>query len=511
MTTMYEKLRAIETVRERRKAGGGPAEIDKQHQKGRLTARERLDKLLAPGTFQEIDLWSDAYKTGFDIDEVDIPGDALIAGWGEVDGRPIYVWAQDAILMGGTMAEIHIAKIVRVMEKALIERLPIVGIYDSEGVRIENAVTAHAHCTFGTMMRFQTISSGVIPQISLIMGLCVGGAALSAALSDFTFMVRNTSYMHVAPSPPGMKSEEYGEARMHARVSGGCDILAKDDEDCIQKCKELLSYLPLNNLEKPPVLTTRDDSNRTSDKLMEIVPTDSAKFFDMRDVIREVVDNGAYLELRADYARNLTTGFARFDGQPVGILASNSIWRGGCMDVASSDKYARFTRFCDAFNIPLIYMADCPAFFPSVEEERLGILRHGTTVIHAISEVTVPKITVFVRKCYGGAAMVYPGNMVKTDRMLAWPTVERGVMGAEGLAAVMYKGRLDRAATPEERSEIWTIAVKRMEEAVERFSRISNEDYIDPRQTRPAIIQSLRTLSHKKMERPARKHEDINL
>lgn len=511
MATMYEKLQAIETERERREIGGGPAELEKQHQKGKLTARERLDGLLDPGTFQEIDLWSDAYKTGFDIDETDIPGDAVIAGWGEVDDRPIYVWAQDATLMGGTMAEIHIAKIVRVMEKALLERVPIVGIYDSEGVRVENAVTAHAHCTFGTMMRFQTISSGVIPQIALVMGPCIGGAAISAALSDFTFMVRNTSYMHVAPPPSGMKSEEYGEARMHARVSGNCDVLAANDEDCLQRCKELLAFLPSNNKDRPPIIDTGDDPNRTDEELMEIVPAESAKWFDMREIIKHVADNGYYFETRKDYAQNLSVGFVRFDGQPAGIIANNSIWRGGCEDVKSSDKHARFTRFCDAFNIPIVYFADCPAFFPSIEEERMGILRHGTMVIHSTSEVTAPRISIFVRKVYGGATLAMPSNFSKVDRMLAWPTVERGVMGPEGLAAVMYKGRLDRAQTPEERKEIWQEAVKRMDQTVERFSRIANEDYIDPRQTRPLIIKSLKCAANRTLERPARKHENINL
>ncbi len=511
MATMREKLQAIETARERFKLGGGLPEIEKQHAKGKLTARERIDKLLDPGSFQEVDPWSGAYKTGFDIDATEIPGDAVVVGYGEINGRPIYLWAQDATLMGGTIAEIHIAKIVRVMEKALTEMVPIIGIYDSEGPRIQNLVLAHEYCTFGTMMRFQTTSSGVIPQISLIMGPCTGSMALSAALSDFVFMVRNTSYMHVAPPPPDVESEKYGEARMHSRASGGCDVLADNDEECLQKCKQLLGFLPANDLQKPLVVDTGDDPNRCDEELMDIVPVESSKWFDMREVIKRVVDNGYYFELKKDYAMNLSVGFSRFDGQTVGIIANNSIWRGGCEDTRSADKHARFTRFCDAFNIPLVYFADCPAFFPSIEEERLGILRHGTMVIHSTAEATVPKISIYVRKVYGGAQLAMPANAQKADRILAWPSVERGVMGPEGLAAVMFKGRLDRAENPEERDKMWKAAVKRMEQAVGRFSRVSNEDYIDPRRTRPVIIKALKCVANKKMERPERKHENINL
>lgn len=511
MATMHERLRAVELERTRRMAGGGDKEIERQHQKGKLTARERVGRLLDPGSFQEIDLWSDAYKTGQLIDEVDLPGDALVAGWGEVKGRPLYVWAQDATLMGGTMAEIHMAKIVRVMEKALTERVPIVGIHDSEGVRIESALTAHAHCTFGTMMRFQTISSGVIPQIALVMGPCIGGAALSAALSDFLFMVKDSSYMHVAPPPPGSSGAEYGGARMHSRSSGCCDFMANSDDDCLKQCRELLSLLPLRNGDRPPIADTGDPPDRAEEELMNIVPEQSFKCFDMREIVKLVADNGHYLELKKDYASNLSTGFVRFAGRPTGVIANNSIHKAGCEDVQSSDKHSRFTRFCDAFNIPIVYFADCPGFLPGVDQERMAILRHGTMVIHSTCEATVPRISVFVRKVYGGAQLAMPSNYVKVDRMLAWPTVERGTMGAEGLAAVMYKGRLDRAGNPDEKKAIWSEAVAKMEQAVGRFSSVANEDYIDPRQTRQLVIKSLKCTENKSQHRPARKHENINL
>jgi len=511
MATMGEKLQAIETARERFKLGGGLAEIERQHAKGKLTARERIDKLLDPGSFQEVELWTGAYKTGFDIDEMEIPGDALVGGYGEVSGHLIYVWAQDATLLGGTITEIHRAKIVRLMERALTEIVPIVGIYDSEGPRVQNEVLAYNYCTYGTMLRFQTLSSGVIPQISLIMGPCIGPMALSAALSDFVFMVRNTSYMHVAPPPPDVESEKYGEARMHSRVSGGCDVLAENDEDCLRKCRELLALLPANNTQKPPVVDTADNPDRISEELMRIVPVEPSKWFDMRDVIRQVVDNGYYFEIKKDYAANLTVGFARFDGQTVGIIANNPIWKGGCEDTKSADKHARFTRFCDAFNIPLVYFTDCPAFFPSIEEERLGILRHGTMVIHATGEATVPKISVYMRKVYGGTNLVMPSTIMKADRVIAWPIIERGVMGPEGMVAVMYKGRLTRAESPEQAEEIRRNGIEKIKVALENFTYTGLDNIIDPRQTRPAIIKALKCLANKKLERPQRKHENINM
>lgn len=511
MVWMLEKLQAIEKKREKRNLKDVLAAVERQHEEGKLTARERINKLLDPGTFYELDPWINAYKTGFDIDGLEIPGDSVVVGWGEINGRPVYVWAQDATVLGGTVAEIHVAKIVRVMEKALTERIPIIGIYDSEGLRIPNESVAHSYCTYSKMMRFQTWSSGVIPQIALVMGPCTGGLALSAALADFILMVKNTGFMHVAPLPAGVDREEYGGAQMHAEISGCCDILAADDEDCLQKCKELLSFLPQNNTQKPPLVDTGDGPERADEELMNIVPSNSAWTYDMREIISLVADNKYYFEVKENYAPNISTGFVRFKGQPAGIIANNPNWIAGVEDTKSSDKHARFTRFCDAFNLPLIYFADCPGFIPSVEQERLGILRHGTMVIHSTSEATVPKISIFVRKTYGGAQLVMPSNWVKADRQLAWPSVERGLMGAESLAAVMFKGRLDRAKSPEERDKIWQDAVREMQEAVNRFSEVANEDYIDPRQTRSAIIKSLKFLSNKTVERAPRKHENINL
>ena len=510
MKSLAERFNEIEESR-KHLTSGKISEIEKQHHKGKLTARERIERLLDPGSFEEIDLWSGAYKTGFDIDEVEIPGDAVVVGRGKVNDRTVYLWAQDYTVMNGTMARIHIAKIVRAMEKALVERVPIVGMYDSQGPRIQDMVVAHGECSYSTMLRFTTISSGVIPQISLIMGPCVGGAALSAAISDFVFMVRDTSYMHVASPPQGMSNEEYGGPRMHSQVSGNCDVLAESDEECLQDARLLLGFLPLNNAQLPPMMDTHDDPNRIDEQLMEMVPADTAKWFDMRKVVKQIVDDGCYFEIKRDYAPCLSVGFASFGGQVVGILANNSMYKAGCMDAKSSDKHARFTRFCDAFNIPLIYLADCPGFLPSVDEEKAGILRHGCMVIHAVAEATVPKILIVVRKLYAGAQLAMPTNIQKVDRILAWASADRGGMGAPELTSVIYKGRLDRAKSSEEREKIWREGIERMEGTLERFRLISNEDFIDPRQTRRVIIRTLRQLGNKKMERPARKHENMNL
>ena len=511
MTTMRDKIERVEAKKQQNRLGGGLEEIEKQHAKGKLTCRERIEKLLDPGSFQEIEMFSGAYSTHFDIDKTSIPGDAEVGGYGEVNGRPIYVWSQDATVLGGKMGEVHLGKIVRLMDKALTERVPIVGIHDSEGFRTENAVLAYNYCNFGTIMRFQTMASGVIPQISLIMGPCTGGAALSTALSDCVFMVRNTSYMHVTPPPPGVTSEEYGEARMHSKESGGCDVLALNDEDCIQKCRDLVSFLPQNNCEPPPIVDTGDDPNRISEQLLEIVPVEDSKWYDMHDVIEQIVDNGHYFELKKDYAPNLIICFSRFDGQTVGIIANNPTWRGGAEDTRSADKHSRFTRLCDAFNIPIVYLADCPAFYPSVEEEKMGILRHGSAVIQATGEATVPKISIYMKKVIGGANLVMASQVMKADRVIGWPTLSRAVVGIAGSVAIIYRGQMARAESEEQADEIKRKGTEMMEAMKEAMAIGGTDDTIDPRQTRPTIIKALRCLANKEQERPARKHENMNL
>lgn len=508
MPSMKDKLQAIEKDREILKLGGGPEEIEKIHKAGKLTARERIEKLIDRGTFREIDLWSEAYSTGFPRDEMDIPGDGVVSGWGEVNGRPVYIWAQDATVLGGSMAEVHIRKIVLAMEKALRERVPVIGIYDSTGLRAESAVTSHAYFTPATMMNFQTRSSGVIPQISLVMGSCFGEAALSASLADFVFMVQDSS-LYVAKPKENTEAVQ-SNARAHAKQSGCCDVLAKNDEECLSLCKDLLSYLPQHNTSVACPAAVKEPTV-SKDELFEMVPVEPNKWFDMRKVIKAVMDGSGYYEVRKDFAMNLTTGFSRLGGQTVGIIGNNSIWRGGCHDVDASDKHARFTRFCDAFNIPLIYFADSPAFYPSVEEERKGILRHGTKVIHSTAEATVPKITLYIRKCYGGGQIAMPGNWMLADRAVAWPSVERGLMGPGELVSILWRKPIQEAKTPEEQKAARDKGVKIMEKAIERFTRTSSEEFIDPRETRAFLLQAMKSLADKKQDRPWRKHENINL
>lgn len=508
MPTMKDKLQAIEKDRAKLRLGGGREAIEKIHRAGKLTARERIEKLLDKGTFQEIDLWSEAYRTGFPRDEMDIPGDGVVVGWGEVNGRPIYIWCQDATVLGGSMAEVHIRKIVVAMEKALRERVPIVGIYDSTGHRTESALTAHSYFTPGAMMNFQTRSSGVIPQIALVMGSCLGAAALSASLADFVFMVQDAAFY--VETSQAKKEGLQSNARVHARQSGCCDVLAKHDEECLSLCKELLSFLPQNNCSGTHLAGPKEPAI-SKEELMEMFPVEPNKWFDMRKVIKAVMDGGQYFEARKDFAQNLTTGFARLNGQTVGIIGNNSIWRGGCHDVDASDKHARFTRFCDAFNIPIIYFADSPAFYPSVEEERKGILRHGTKVIHSTAEATVPKITLYIRKCYGGGQIAMPGNWMLADRAVAWPSVERGLMGPEELVSILWRKPIQEAKTPEEQKAAREKGVKIMEKAIERFTRTSSEEFINPIETRSFLLQALKCLENKKQDRPWRKHENINL
>jgi Acetyl-CoA carboxylase, carboxyltransferase component (subunits alpha and beta) len=511
MSLMHDKLQTIENARMERRLTCGMDGIDRQHEQGKLTARERIDLLMDPGTFQEIDSWADSYQYGVFANEIEIPGDALVAGWGEVNGRPVCVWAQDAAFLDGSMAEIHIAKIVRVMEKALNQRVPVIGIYDSEGYRLQSAIMAQSYCSYGSMLRFQTLSSGVIPQVALIMGPCVGGAALSAPLADFVIMVKGKSFLHLTPVGIDATRESYGGAKMHAAKSGTCAVLAENDEDCLHKCRELLSFLPQSNLETAPLCETQDDPLRADEEIMTIIPDEGKKSYDIRRIVKLIADDHKYLEIQAEYAPNLSVGFARFNGQSVGIIANNPRWLGGSEDYRSSDKHSRFTRFCDAMNIPLVYLADCPGFLPSIEQEHAGILRHGCMVIHSTCEATVPKISIILRKIYGGAQLAMPGNFCKADSLWAWPMAERGIMGTDALVSIIYKGSLDRAESPEEKARIMQEARPKMANAVEKSAFNGNEEMIDPRQTRALIIKALKAQRNKHLIWPDRKHGNINL
>ncbi|MFC2067330.1 acyl-CoA carboxylase subunit beta [Chloroflexota bacterium] len=447
----------------------------------------------------------------FEPDAAGKPADGVVAGYGEIGSRPVFIWSQDATVLKGTLGAVGAKKITEVIEKALQARVPIISIIDSEGERIGDFIQYPHFYSLGSMCQSRVNASGVIPQINLVMGPCVGGLALFANLADFTFMTRNNSYMHVASPPGGITGNELGDSWMHAKTTGCCDVLAESDEDCLQKCRQLLRYLPGNNKEKSPFVDTGDDPNRMEEELLDLVPANEAKTFDMYRLISLVVDNGEFFEISRYWARNLLTVFARMGGQTAGIIANNPQDKGGCMNVDAADKMARFVRFCDAFNIPLIWIADCPAFLPSVEEETRGIIRHGSKTIFSNTLATVPQITIAVRKLYGGGGLAMPGTRLGGDFFVAWPTISRGLMGAEGAAAILYGKELGRIQDEAGKEEQRLIRVKEVEERLESLQREASQEIIDPRSTRPFLIKALKLLGNKRQELPPRRNDNIRL
>lgn len=508
---MKQKLAEIGSLRNTLSQGGGPAAIEQQHEKGRLTARERIDKLLDTGTFQELGIWGTPLGTGFAIDECEGAADGVAVGYGLVNGRPIYVWAQDATVMGGTMANMHTRKIAMVMDKALQARVPIVGMIDSEGARVEDAIQYYRFYSPEAMAYFHTMASGVIPQITLIMGPCVGEMAITASLADFVFMVKKTSYMHVAALPEDKTAEEVGDSSVHSRRTGCCDVLAKSEDECLEGCRRLLGYLPSNNKESPPVVDTGDDPDRREEELLQIVPPDAMNPYNMGKLISLIADNGEFFEVRKQWANNLITGFVRLAGQTVGLIANNPQAMGGSLTLDAADKMAWFVRFCNAFNIPLVWLADTPAFLPAVDEETRGLIRHGCKLVFSNVEATVPQITIAIRKLYGGGQLAMPGTTLGGDLDVAWPTVQRGLMGGEGAVSIIYKRELQAI---EDEAARKTQQAKRVEEMQQKFESLEREwaqEFIDPRDTRPFLIKALKALSNKHEERPERKHENIRL
>jgi acetyl-CoA carboxylase carboxyltransferase component len=518
---MREKLDELAQRRAGLTKGGRPSQVDRQHQRGKLTARERLDKFLDPGSFVELDLWAKPRPTGFDIDERELPADGVITGYGEVYGRQVYVYAQDFTVLGGTLGSTGAKKILKVMRRALDSRVPCIGLVDSGGVRVQDSVSRSMFDGYPSMFYYHTLSSGVIPQITLMMGPCAAGAAYSPALTDFVFMVKDTSYMYVA-SPTLIKTAQFvetddqslGGALVHSTISGCCDLVAENDEDSILKVRELLSFLPSNNTEPPPVYQSDDDPNRRDDALLDIVPTNSREPYDMHEVILHVVDNGHFFEIKPDYAANMITGFGRLDGHTVGFIANNPQALAGTIDINASDKEARFIRICDAFNIPLVFLVDNPAYLPGVDQEHGGILRHGAKVLHALAESTVPMVTVYVRKAYGGGNHAMCSEPLGSDLLLAWPTAELGLMSAEGAVAIIYRKEIAAAPNPDELRE------QKIEEYKATFGKFPYhaaamqwvDEIIDPRDTRPMLIKALRGLANKKKsDRPWKKHGLIPL
>jgi len=512
-----ERFERLKELKERALQGGGPKAIEKQHSKGKLTARERLELLLDPGSFVELGTLVTTRATEFGMAEKRFPGDGVVTGFGTIDGRLVFVYAQDFTVMGGSLGEMHAMKIARVLELALKAGAPVIGINDSGGARIQEGIDALRG--YGDIFRLNTLASGVVPQIALIMGPCAGGAVYSPALMDFVIMVDKTSYMFIT-GPQVVKAvtgqevsfEDLGGARVHNTKSGNAHFLASSEEEAFSILRALLSYLPSNSEEEPPVVETGDDPNRMDPELDEIVPDDPKKAYDMREIIERVFDRDTFLEVQAGFGRSVIVGFARLNGRSVGVVANNPKVLAGVLDIDSSDKAARFVRFCDAFNIPIITFVDVPGYLPGVEQEHGGIIRHGAKLLYAYSEATVPLLTVIVRKAYGGAYIAMGSKHLGADVVFAWPTAEIAVMGPEGAAQIIFRKQLKEAEDKE------ALLQKLTQEYRERIANpyvAAERGYVDdiiyPRETRPRLVQALEALRPKREELPPKKHGNIPL
>ena len=509
MSTVQEKIELMKAKQEKIKLGGGEARIAKQHEKGKLTARERIELFFDEGTFVELDQFVTHRCTNFGMEKKSLPGEGVVTGYGTVNGRLVYAFAQDFTVEGGSLGEMHAAKICKVLDLSLKMGAPVIGINDSGGARIQEAVDALGG--YGKIFLKNTLASGVVPQISVIMGPCAGGAVYSPALTDFIYMVKNTSQMFIT-GPAVIKSvtaeevtaEQLGGAMTHNSTSGVAHFAAENEEDCIEQIRYLLSFLPSNNLEDAPIVETNDDPSRMDESLNTLLPDNPNMPYDMKDVITSLVDNGEFYEVHEHYAKNIITCFARFGGKSVGIIANQPAVMAGCLDVNASDKSARFIRFCDAFNIPIVNLVDVPGFLPGTDQEYGGIIRHGAKMLYAYSEATVPKITVITRKAYGGSYLAMCSQDLGADQVFAWPTAEIAVMGPAGAANIIFGKDPDVAAKTAEYIEEFATPYKAAE-------RGFVDMVIEPMETRPRIITALNMLASKREARPAKKHGNIPL
>ena len=507
----------LRDMREKALQAGGPERVETQHAKGKLTARERLDLLLDKGSFRETDMFVTHRTHDFDLDQRKYLSDSVVTGWGTVEGRLVYVFSQDFTVFGGSLGEVHAEKICKVMDMALKNGAPIIGLNDSGGARIQEGVVSLG--AYADIFLRNTLASGVIPQISAVMGPCAGGAVYSPALTDLIFMVRNSSYMFVtgpdvvrAVTHEEVSFEDLGGADVHASTSGICHYVADNESDCLFMIRLLLSYLPQNNLEDPPFIPTTDDRLRTEDALDSIIPDDPSKPYEMRDVIRLIVDNEEFFEIHESFAPNIVVGFARLGGHSIGIVANQPAILAGVLDINSSDKAARFVRFCDAFNVPLVTFVDVPGFLPGTSQEHGGIIRHGAKLLYAYCEATVPKITIITRKAYGGAYDVMSSKHIRGDLNLAWPTAELAVMGPEGAVNIIFRKELAEAKDPEKRrAELVSEYREKFAHPYIAASRGYLDDVIEPRLTRPTLINALEMLSNKRDSNPGKKHGNLPL
>ena len=515
--SMEEKLKRLEELRRQAELGGGEERLEAQHAKGKLSARERLELLMDEGSFVELDRFVTHRSTGFGLEKKRILGDGVVTGHGTIHGRTVYVFSQDFTVFGGSLSEAHAEKIVKLQDLAMKNGAPLLGLNDSGGARIQEGVVSLGG--YADIFLRNTLASGVVPQISVVLGPCAGGAVYSPAITDFIFMVRGTSYMFVT-GPDVVRTvthedvdmESLGGADVHGSKSGVAHFVHDSEAETLSRVRDLLGYLPQNNAEPPPFHPTDDPPDRKDEKLLEIVPDNPNHPYDMCDVIGAVVDEGEFLEVHAGFARNILTGFARLGGHPVGIVANQPAVLAGVLDIDSSDKGARFVRFCDAFNVPLLVLEDVPGFLPGVGQEHGGIIRHGAKLLYALSEATVPKVTVITRKAYGGAYDVMNSKHIRGDLNLGWPTAEIAVMGPKGAVEILFRKEIAEADDPE------AVTEERMAEYREKFAhpyiaaaRGYLDDVVDPRETRPRLIAAFEMLRNKRDQNPLKKHGNIPL
>ncbi|WP_077618716.1 acyl-CoA carboxylase subunit beta [Bacillus sinesaloumensis] len=516
MIDIYEKINELYDRRREVELGGGDEKIDKQHEKGKLTARERIDLLLDEGTFVELNPFIQHRSIDFGLADKKGPGDGVVTGYGKVNGRPVYLFSQDFTVFGGALGEMHAKKIANVMDLAAKNGAPFIGLNDSGGARIQEGVVSLDG--YGHIFYRNAIYSGVIPQISVIMGPCAGGAVYSPAITDFVFMVEKTSQMFITgpkviETVTGEKisSEDLGGASVHNSISGNAHFSGKTEEEVLQQVRTLISYLPQNNEEKAPILPVQESDDYRPD-LTEIIPFDAVRPYDVRKVIDQIVDQDSFMEVQKDFAKNIVVGFARVKGEVVGLVCNQPKYMAGGLDIDSSDKASRFIRFCDSFNIPLITFEDVTGFFPGVKQEHGGIIRHGAKILYAYSEATVPKLTVILRKAYGGAYVALNSKSIGADLVFAWPNAEIAVMGPQGAANIIFAREINESENPDK------VRAEKIEEYREKFanpyvaaSQGMVDDVIDPRETRIKIIQALEMLRNKKETRPKKKHGNIPL
>ena len=519
--TIGELCEALVRLREEAEAGGGEKAVAKQHEKGKLTARERIDKLLDEGSFVELDAFVEHRCIHFGMEKKTFPGDGVVTGYGTVDGRLVYVYSQDFTVIGGSLGEMHARKICKVMDLAMQNGAPVLGLNDSGGARIQEAVDSLSG--YGNIFYRNTVASGVVPQLSLILGPTAGGAVYSPALTDFIFMVDKIGILHItgpdvikAVTGEDVTSEQIGGAMAHNQVSGNAHFFATTEDECFAQVRKLLSYLPSNNMEEPPFYDSGDDPYRTDESLRDLVPTNPNKGYRVQDVLTRIADGGEFFEVQAMWAKNIVTGFMRVGGYVAGVIANQAAIMAGCLDIDASEKAARFVRTCDAFNIPLVLLVDVPGFLPGADQEYQGILRRGAKLLYAYAEASVPKITVTMRKAYGGAYCVMGSKGLGADLNLAWPTAQIAVMGAAGAVGFLHRREIKAAI---ERDGDASELIKQYEQAYEDHmlnpylaaERGLIDEVILPSETRVRIARNLRLLRDKKVAWPARKHGNMPL